>query len=161
MNASAACCRLILVNISIRGKSTFLLSLALNSTTQPIQLFWAVGCGDAAVHLFLPFFYALTREPLCVNLQSKNVARDVERLVQGTSLKVTNKGCCWWVQFYCSLYSWWKAVVNRWLLIALLSNPVDSVKWSHWVTDGAIAIHCISRWTSSSCGACLYSFDTL
>lgn len=41
------------------------------------------------------FVNAFTREPLCVNLQSKNVAREVERLVQGTSLKVTKKGCCW------------------------------------------------------------------
>ncbi|CAG04493.1 unnamed protein product, partial [Tetraodon nigroviridis] len=39
-------------------------------------------------------FYDRKKEPLCVNLQSKNVAREVERLVQGTSLKVTKKGCC-------------------------------------------------------------------
>lgn len=42
-------------------------------------------------------FYLMlsTREPLCVNLQSKNLATDIQRLVQGTSLKVTKKGCCW------------------------------------------------------------------
>uniref|UniRef100_A0A3B4BDG8 Ribosomal L1 domain-containing protein 1 n=1 Tax=Periophthalmus magnuspinnatus TaxID=409849 RepID=A0A3B4BDG8_9GOBI len=34
------------------------------------------------------------KEPLCVDLQSKNLARDIQRLVQGTTLKVTNKGSC-------------------------------------------------------------------
>uniref|UniRef100_A0A3Q0RD13 Ribosomal L1 domain-containing protein 1 n=1 Tax=Amphilophus citrinellus TaxID=61819 RepID=A0A3Q0RD13_AMPCI len=33
-------------------------------------------------------------KPLCVNLTSKHLARDIERIIQGTSLKVTNKGCC-------------------------------------------------------------------
>ncbi|TNN04108.1 hypothetical protein fugu_001137 [Takifugu bimaculatus] len=39
-------------------------------------------------------FYERKKEPLCVNLQSKNLARDIQRLVQGTNLKVTKKGCC-------------------------------------------------------------------
>lgn len=39
-------------------------------------------------------FYKSKKEPLCVNLQSKHLARDIERVIQGTSLKVTNKGCC-------------------------------------------------------------------
>ncbi|CAN9508965.1 unnamed protein product [Ophioblennius macclurei] len=39
-------------------------------------------------------FYERKREPLCVNLQSKNLARDIHRVVQGTSMKVNNKGCC-------------------------------------------------------------------
>ncbi|KAM9426665.1 ribosomal L1 domain-containing protein 1 [Pholidichthys leucotaenia] len=39
-------------------------------------------------------FYQRKKEPLCVNLMSKNLARDIQRLIQGTSMKVTNKGCC-------------------------------------------------------------------
>uniref|UniRef100_A0A3B4BGD5 Ribosomal L1 domain-containing protein 1 n=1 Tax=Periophthalmus magnuspinnatus TaxID=409849 RepID=A0A3B4BGD5_9GOBI len=39
-------------------------------------------------------FYERKKEPLCVDLQSKNLARDIQRLVQGTTLKVTNKGSC-------------------------------------------------------------------
>ncbi|KAM9716601.1 ribosomal L1 domain-containing protein 1 [Menidia menidia] len=39
-------------------------------------------------------FYERKREPLSVNLQSKNLARDIQRVIQGTTLKVTNKGCC-------------------------------------------------------------------
>nr|XP_046232920.1 ribosomal L1 domain-containing protein 1 [Scatophagus argus] len=39
-------------------------------------------------------FYQRKKEPLCVNLESKHLARDVQRVIQGTSLKVTNKGCC-------------------------------------------------------------------
>ncbi|XP_047464564.1 ribosomal L1 domain-containing protein 1 [Mugil cephalus] len=39
-------------------------------------------------------FYERKKEPLSVNLQSKNLARDIQRVIQGTSLKVTNKGCC-------------------------------------------------------------------
>ncbi|KAF3704645.1 Ribosomal L1 domain-containing protein 1 [Channa argus] len=39
-------------------------------------------------------FYERKKEPLSVNLQSKNLARDIQRVVQGTNMKVTNKGCC-------------------------------------------------------------------
>ncbi|KAF6733714.1 Ribosomal L1 domain-containing protein 1 [Oryzias melastigma] len=39
-------------------------------------------------------FYKRKREPLCVDLQSKHLARDVQRLIQGTKLNVTNKGSC-------------------------------------------------------------------
>ncbi|CAL1604823.1 unnamed protein product [Knipowitschia caucasica] len=39
-------------------------------------------------------FYERKKEPTCVNLQSKNLARDIQRIVQGTTLKITNKGCC-------------------------------------------------------------------
>ncbi|KAG7226531.1 hypothetical protein INR49_003853 [Caranx melampygus] len=39
-------------------------------------------------------FYERKKEPLSVNLQSKHLARDIQRVIQGTSLKVTNKGCC-------------------------------------------------------------------
>ncbi|XP_028423633.1 ribosomal L1 domain-containing protein 1 [Perca flavescens] len=39
-------------------------------------------------------FYQRKKEPLSVNLQSKHLARDIQRVIQGTSLKVTNKGCC-------------------------------------------------------------------
>lgn len=39
-------------------------------------------------------FYERKKEPLCVDMQSKNLARDIQRLIQGTYLKVTNKGCC-------------------------------------------------------------------
>lgn len=39
-------------------------------------------------------FYLRKKEPLCVFLQSKNLAQDIHRVIQGTSLKVSNKGCC-------------------------------------------------------------------
>uniref|UniRef100_A0A672H055 Ribosomal L1 domain-containing protein 1 n=2 Tax=Salarias fasciatus TaxID=181472 RepID=A0A672H055_SALFA len=39
-------------------------------------------------------FYERKREPMSVNLQSKNLARDIHRVIQGTSVKVNNKGCC-------------------------------------------------------------------
>ncbi|XP_070707891.1 ribosomal L1 domain-containing protein 1 isoform X2 [Pempheris klunzingeri] len=39
-------------------------------------------------------FYLRKKEPLSVNLQSKHLARDIQRVIQGTSVKVTNKGCC-------------------------------------------------------------------
>lgn len=39
-------------------------------------------------------FYQRKKEPLSVNLQSKQLARDIQSVIQGTSLKVTNKGCC-------------------------------------------------------------------
>ncbi|XP_010729085.3 ribosomal L1 domain-containing protein 1 [Larimichthys crocea] len=39
-------------------------------------------------------FYLRKKEPLSVNLQSKNLARDIQSVIQGTSLKITNRGCC-------------------------------------------------------------------
>ncbi|CAJ1080605.1 ribosomal L1 domain-containing protein 1 [Xyrichtys novacula] len=39
-------------------------------------------------------FYLTKKEPLCVNLESKHLARDIERVIQGTRLKVSNRGCC-------------------------------------------------------------------
>lgn len=39
-------------------------------------------------------FYERKREPLCVDLLSQHLARDVQRIVQGTVLKVNNKGSC-------------------------------------------------------------------
>ena len=59
------------------------------------------GCLDAFLPVFCPH-----REPLSVNLQSKHLARDIERVIQGTSLKVNNKGCCWWDSLDCFLHSW-------------------------------------------------------
>lgn len=55
--------------------------------------------SDERIRRLLPshlgkHFYEKKKEPQCVNLQSKNVARNIEHLVQGTSLKVTKKGCC-------------------------------------------------------------------
>ncbi|XP_040885557.1 ribosomal L1 domain-containing protein 1 isoform X2 [Toxotes jaculatrix] len=55
--------------------------------------------SDDRVRRLLPshlgkHFYQRKKEPLSVNLQSKHLARDIQRVVQGTSLKVTNKGCC-------------------------------------------------------------------
>ncbi|XP_072313022.1 ribosomal L1 domain-containing protein 1 [Eucyclogobius newberryi] len=55
--------------------------------------------SDDRVRRLLPshigkHFYERKKEPLCVDLQSKHLARDIQRLVQGTTLKVTNKGSC-------------------------------------------------------------------
>ncbi|KAM6964632.1 ribosomal L1 domain-containing protein 1 [Tautogolabrus adspersus] len=58
-----------------------------------------VFLSDERVRRLLPshlgkHFYERKKEPLCVNLQSKQLARDIQRVIQGTSLKVTKKGCC-------------------------------------------------------------------
>ncbi|KAI4789688.1 hypothetical protein KUCAC02_035094 [Chaenocephalus aceratus] len=55
--------------------------------------------SDDRVRRLLPshlgkHFYQRKREPLCVNMLSKNLARDISRVVQGSYLKVTNKGSC-------------------------------------------------------------------
>ncbi|XP_074476732.1 ribosomal L1 domain-containing protein 1 [Sebastes fasciatus] len=55
--------------------------------------------SDDRVRRLLPshigkHFYQRKKEPLSVNLVSKNLARDIHRVIQGTSMKVTNKGCC-------------------------------------------------------------------
>ncbi len=40
------------------------------------------------------------RAPLSVDLESKHLARDMERLIQGTTLTVSNKGSCWYEHYY-------------------------------------------------------------
>ncbi|XP_008295907.1 ribosomal L1 domain-containing protein 1 [Stegastes partitus] len=55
--------------------------------------------SDARIRRLLPshigkHFYERKKEPLSVDLQSKHLARDIQRVIQGTSMKVTNKGCC-------------------------------------------------------------------
>lgn len=42
----------------------------------------------------------VSRIPLCVNMKSKNVAKEIQKVVQGSNLKVNNKGSCWWDQCY-------------------------------------------------------------
>uniref|UniRef100_A0A3P8YTP1 Ribosomal L1 domain containing 1 n=1 Tax=Esox lucius TaxID=8010 RepID=A0A3P8YTP1_ESOLU len=39
-------------------------------------------------------FYERKKEPLSVNLQSKKLALDIQRTIQGTSISISNKGCC-------------------------------------------------------------------
>ncbi|XP_051927989.1 ribosomal L1 domain-containing protein 1 [Hippocampus zosterae] len=39
-------------------------------------------------------FYDKKREPLAVNLQSKHLAQVIQKVVQGTSVKINNKGSC-------------------------------------------------------------------
>uniref|UniRef100_A0A8C6SCE8 Ribosomal L1 domain-containing protein 1 n=1 Tax=Neogobius melanostomus TaxID=47308 RepID=A0A8C6SCE8_9GOBI len=55
--------------------------------------------SDDRVRRLLPshigkHFYERKKEPLCVNLQSKQLARDIQRIVQGTVMKINNKGSC-------------------------------------------------------------------
>ncbi|XP_040297581.1 ribosomal L1 domain-containing protein 1 [Bufo bufo] len=56
--------------------------------------------ADARIRRLLPaligkHFYKEKREPQSVNLKSKNLSRELNRLIQGTQLHVTNKGCCY------------------------------------------------------------------
>ncbi|XP_062331441.1 ribosomal L1 domain-containing protein 1 [Osmerus eperlanus] len=39
-------------------------------------------------------FYERKKDPLSVNLQSKHLARDIQRLIQGSTMKVSKKGSC-------------------------------------------------------------------
>lgn len=39
-------------------------------------------------------FYERKKEPQSVNLQSNQLSRDIQRIIQGTTLKVNNKGSC-------------------------------------------------------------------
>uniref|UniRef100_A0A8B9V5P6 Ribosomal L1 domain containing 1 n=1 Tax=Anas zonorhyncha TaxID=75864 RepID=A0A8B9V5P6_9AVES len=40
-------------------------------------------------------FYERKKAPLCVNLKAKNLAKEFQKHIQGTTLPVTNKGCCY------------------------------------------------------------------
>ncbi|XP_016397988.1 ribosomal L1 domain-containing protein 1 [Sinocyclocheilus rhinocerous] len=55
--------------------------------------------SDARIRRRLPshigkHFYERKKAPLSVDLESKHLARDMERLIQGTTLTVSNKGSC-------------------------------------------------------------------
>uniref|UniRef100_A0A8C4UZR0 Ribosomal L1 domain-containing protein 1 n=1 Tax=Falco tinnunculus TaxID=100819 RepID=A0A8C4UZR0_FALTI len=40
-------------------------------------------------------FYERKKAPLSVNLKARNLAKEVQKRIQGTTLPVTNKGCCY------------------------------------------------------------------
>uniref|UniRef100_A0A8B9D0E0 Ribosomal L1 domain-containing protein 1 n=1 Tax=Anser brachyrhynchus TaxID=132585 RepID=A0A8B9D0E0_9AVES len=40
-------------------------------------------------------FYERKKAPLCVNLKANNLAKEFQKHIQGTTLPVTNKGCCY------------------------------------------------------------------
>ncbi|NXY91343.1 RL1D1 protein, partial [Alcedo cyanopectus] len=40
-------------------------------------------------------FYEKKKAPLSVNLKAKNLAKELQKHIQGTTLPVTNKGCCY------------------------------------------------------------------
>ncbi|KAM9372727.1 ribosomal L1 domain-containing protein 1 [Phaethornis superciliosus] len=40
-------------------------------------------------------FYERKKAPLSVNLKAKNLAKELQKHIQGTTLPVTNKGCCY------------------------------------------------------------------
>ncbi|XP_032430971.1 ribosomal L1 domain-containing protein 1 [Xiphophorus hellerii] len=55
--------------------------------------------SDARIRRLLPshlgkHFYKTKKMPISIDLQSNNLGRDVQRLVQGTRLTITNRGCC-------------------------------------------------------------------
>ncbi|XP_066545201.1 ribosomal L1 domain-containing protein 1 [Amia ocellicauda] len=55
--------------------------------------------SDSRIRRLLPshigkHFYLSKKAPLSVNLQAKQLARDLERLIQGTTLSISNKGSC-------------------------------------------------------------------
>ncbi|XP_053551280.1 ribosomal L1 domain-containing protein 1 [Bombina bombina] len=56
--------------------------------------------SDDRIRRFLPsllgkHFYKAKREPLSVNLKTKYLAAELNRYIQGTTLHITNKGCCY------------------------------------------------------------------
>ncbi|MEE6522365.1 hypothetical protein FKM82_020858 [Ascaphus truei] len=56
--------------------------------------------SDDRIRRFLPsllgkHFYRAKREPASVNLKTKYLAAELNRFIQGTKLKITNKGCCY------------------------------------------------------------------
>uniref|UniRef100_A0A3P9PS16 Ribosomal L1 domain-containing protein 1 n=1 Tax=Poecilia reticulata TaxID=8081 RepID=A0A3P9PS16_POERE len=58
-----------------------------------------VFLSDERIRRLLPshlgkHFYATKKMPISINLQSSNLGRNVQRLVQGTRLTVTNRGSC-------------------------------------------------------------------
>ncbi|XP_026714943.1 ribosomal L1 domain-containing protein 1, partial [Athene cunicularia] len=40
-------------------------------------------------------FYERKKAPLSVNLKARNLAKEIQKYIQGTTLPVTNKGCCY------------------------------------------------------------------
>ncbi|NXC84454.1 RL1D1 protein, partial [Cercotrichas coryphoeus] len=40
-------------------------------------------------------FYERKKAPLCVNLKAKDLAKELEKHIRGTTLQVNNKGCCY------------------------------------------------------------------
>nr|XP_008119874.1 PREDICTED: ribosomal L1 domain-containing protein 1 [Anolis carolinensis] len=64
---------------------------------------FALFLADDRIRRLLPshigkHFYRSKKAPLSVNLRSKNLAKEINKHIQGTTLPVTNKGCCYSVR---------------------------------------------------------------
>nr|XP_060642322.1 ribosomal L1 domain-containing protein 1 [Anolis sagrei ordinatus] len=64
---------------------------------------FALFLSDDRIRRLLPshigkHFYRSKKAPLSVNLRAKNLAKEINKHIQGTTLPVTNKGCCYSVR---------------------------------------------------------------
>ncbi|XP_061456334.1 ribosomal L1 domain-containing protein 1 [Rhineura floridana] len=57
-------------------------------------------------------FYTSKKVPLSVNLKAKDLAKEISKHIQGTTLPVTNKGCCYTVRVGHSGMEAWKISQN-------------------------------------------------
>lgn len=77
----------------MKGKSRSLISVYFFLTE-----LGGIGVGWIGFGLVLEIFFLspplFVRAPLSVNLKARNLAKELQKHIQGTTLPVTNKGCC-------------------------------------------------------------------
>ncbi|XP_066496962.1 ribosomal L1 domain-containing protein 1 [Tiliqua scincoides] len=99
-------------------------------------------------------FYRSKKAPLSVNLKAKNLAKEINRRIQGTTLPITNRGCCYTARVgHTGLQAEEISdnVVEAARIMALKAPKIwKSVKLLHLKTDRSVALPIFARSDPSS-----------
>ncbi|XP_015270982.1 PREDICTED: ribosomal L1 domain-containing protein 1 [Gekko japonicus] len=94
-------------------------------------------------------FYRSKKAPLSVNLKAKNLAKEINRRIQGTVLPVTNKGCCYTARVGHTGMTAEEIVGNVVAVVTVLAAKAPkifrSIKILHLKTDKSIALPIFNR----------------
>ncbi|KAL8215415.1 UNVERIFIED_CONTAM: hypothetical protein K2H54_001366 [Gekko kuhli] len=89
-------------------------------------------------------FYRSKKVPLSVDLKAKNLAKEINRHIQGTVLPVTNKGCCYTARVGHTGMTAEEIVGNVVAVVTVLAAKApkifQSIKILHLKTDKSIAL---------------------
>uniref|UniRef100_A0A8D0BBP7 Ribosomal L1 domain-containing protein 1 n=1 Tax=Salvator merianae TaxID=96440 RepID=A0A8D0BBP7_SALMN len=100
-------------------------------------------------------FYKNKKAPLSVNVNAKDLAKEIKRHIEGTVLPITNKGCCYTVRIGHTGMEAFKIVQNVAAAVKIMATKAPqiwkSVKILHLKTDKSVALP-IFTWSNLKSG---------
>ncbi|KAJ7305793.1 hypothetical protein JRQ81_010159 [Phrynocephalus forsythii] len=110
---------------------------------------FALFLSDDRIRRLLPshigkHFYRSKKAPLSVNLKAKNLAKEINKHVQGTILPITNKGCCYTIRIGHTGMEAWQIMENIMAAAEVVAAKAPkiwkSVKILHLKTGKSVAL---------------------